>query len=167
MANNVLVSVKNAVIKAGIRIVKVLRYGKHDVQEAEQVAPFGVDSSPVAGMVAVFADTAVNGEAKIVGYVNEEQLADAGETRLYATNAKGVLQTFVWLKNDGTIEVGGTAHNAVRYAPLNAGLQQYNTLLVAELVKVATAITALGGAYVPGVVSVDISAAKIDEIKTM
>src|SRR5690606_8847873 len=97
----------------------------------------------------------------------KDQLAAIGELRLYATDGNGQLQTFVWLKNDGTIELGGNTDNAVRYLPLNTALQGQVTDINAELVKIQTAITGLGGAYAHTPVSIDISGAKIEEIKTL
>lgn len=164
---NVLTTVIKSFIEKGRQIVKVLRYGEHDVQEAEQVAPFGIDSAPVKGMVAVFAETSVSGEPIVVGYMNEDALAQMGETRLFATNADGKLKTFIWLHNDGTMELGGKVDNAVRYMPLNQGLQNYNALIGTELAKIATAIGTLGGAYVVAPPTIDVSASKIIEIKTL
>lgn len=148
------------------RIVKGYAMGTSDVRTAFEASPYGIDSNPIANMRAIYAETAVKGQPVIIGYVNKNQLADVGENRIYATDKDGNLKFYIWQKADGTVEIGGTADNAVRYTPLNTGLQDFITLLQAELVKIAAGITGVGGSYAPGTMSIDISASKIDEIKT-
>lgn len=163
---NVITRVKEIFIEEGRRIIKFIRYGKDDVQEAEQIAPHGIDSHPIKDMVAIYADTTTLGEPVLIGYINEDQLAEMGETRLYSTNANGELQSWIWLKNNGTIEFLGNAHNLVRYLPLSSSLNALTISINTELGKIAAAIGTLGGAYVPGAVSINIADAKIEELKT-
>lgn len=157
-------TISGAVVKAGSRILKIFQYG---IKTADECAPFGDDSSPLEGMTAIFADTGEIGEPVIIGYMNEKQLAEPGEKRIYSLKATGEISFYAWLKNNGTMELGGTADNLVRYAPLNAGLSSHNTQVVAELNKIAVAIGALGGSYVPGLVGMNVSDSKIIEIKTL
>ena len=145
----------------------MLRFGTSDVQEPIQVAPHGIDSNPVKGMKAIYSPTNERGKNIIIGYMNADMLAAVGETRVFATDADGDLKTFIWLKADGSMQLGGSADNAVRYSPLNDGLQDLKTAINAELVKVQTAIVSIGGAYSRVDVSVDITDSKIDEIKTL
>lgn len=149
------------------RIVKVRRFGKNDIQTAKQAVAYGMDSNPIAGMKAIFADTANRKEQVIIGYINVDQLALPGETRMFSTDDEGELQMFLWLKKDGTLWMGGNADNAVRYAPLNTGLQNLVTALQTELGKIAIGVAGGGGSYTPGTLSVDITASKINEIKTL
>lgn len=152
------------VVKGGSRILKVIQYG---AKTADEAAPFGDDSSPLADMIAVYADTGEIGDPVIIGYLNEKQLAAPGEKRLYSLKENGDLSFYAWLKNDGTMELGGNTDNLVRFAPLNTGLAAQNTAINAELAKIALAIGALGGAYAPGSVSLNIANSKIVEIKTL
>ena len=149
------------------RIIKVLRRGKSDVQTSKEIGPFGIDSNPVNGMYAIHAETGIRGKTVIIGYININQIAAIGEMRLYSTDADGALKTYTWLKNDGTIEIGGNDDFMVRYSKLETAFnelkQKFNTF---------------AAAYTPGGPSsvgtppeiqqsnADISQAKIETIKT-
>lgn len=155
--------IRSSIIEAGLRILKVDQWGAKTVQE---ISSFGDDGNPVANMTAVYADTAESGEPVIIGYINENQLAGVGEKRIYSLKSDGTLSTFIWLKDDGTMQLGGIVDNAVRHAALDVALQAQVVKINAELVKIATGIAGAGGAYTPAPISIDTSAAKIDEIKT-
>ena len=147
------------------RIVKFLLRAT-DTQTGKECAPFGVDAGPIKGMQAIYAPTQNRGQSVIMGYINTNQLADVGELHLYSTNSNGTEQFRIKLKNDGNCELGGNADNAVRYSPLNQGLQNHNTQVLTELNKISTAIAALGGTYTVGSVQVNINNAKLTNIKT-
>jgi hypothetical protein len=164
--SNILSRVISSTVEEGWRIVKVLCFGKDDVRTADAVAPYGIDSNPIKDASAVYAPTADMEQAVIIGYLNPSAKAEKGELRLYSTNEAGDEKTYVWLKADGTLLIGGNADNAVRYTPLNAGLQDLKTAINTELGKIQTAITSLGGSYAKLNVSVNISGAKINEVKT-
>lgn len=150
------------------RVIKFLRYGKSDVQTSLQVAPAGIDSSPVKDMFALYGETDEKGKTAVMGYINKQQLAEDGEVRIYSQNSSGDLQTYLWVKKNGTMEFGGAVHNLVRYTPLNAGLQSEVNKINVELGKIAVALNAIvPGSYTVVPVSVDISASKIDELKTL
>lgn len=150
------------------RIVKFLRFGKGDVRTAVETGPFGVDSSPPKGMVAVYAKTDSMEDTVLVGYLNINQLASPGEHRIYSTDENGVLKSWVWLRGDGTIEMLGTADNLVRFSALETAFNQLKD-----------DFNAFANSYVPGGPSsvglpatvnpsmADISGAKIGEIKTL
>jgi len=149
------------------RITKVLKHGKDNVVTGLECAPYGIDSNPIADMRAIYSITEDTGRKVIIGYININQLAGVGETRIYSTDSNGVLKSFIWLKNDGTYQFGGTADNAVRYAPLNTGLQQLVTALQSELALIAAGIATGGGSYTPGTLNLNITGSKINEIKTL
>lgn len=155
--------VKSAIIEGGRRILKVREYG---AKTAVEVAPFGDDSNPIKEMTAIYAQTQENGDRIIIGYINEQQLAAVGEKRLYSIKADGSIGSFVWLKNDGTLELSGSADNAVRYQALDNALQNMVTKINAENLKIQAAITALGGTYVQLPVDVITTPARINEVKT-
>lgn len=150
------------------RVVKYLRLGKSDVQTSLQSACFGIDSNPVKDLVAIYGQTGEKGKTVIIGYLLKGQLTATGETRLYSTDADGALKTFIWLKNDGTIEIGGGTDFMVRYSKLEEAFNELNNKF-----------NAFANAYVPGGPSsvglpaaaqpsnADITQAKIEEIKTI
>lgn len=150
------------------RIPKFKRFGNSDVQTSFESGPYGIDSSPIKDMVAVYSETGEKGKTVIVGYINKNQLADVGETRLFSTDAQGVLKSYAWLKNDGTIEFNGNENNLVRYTPLNSGLEAQKELINIELAKIAAAINAIVPlSYTPTPITIDISTSKVDELKTL
>ena len=141
--------------------IKVLRFGKNDVQTALQVAPAGIDSKPVKNAIAVHSTTGNNGESVILGYIEKHDNTQEGETRIFATDENGVEVFSVFLKRNGTIEIGGNTDNMVRYSTLNTALQTFANNLNDKLT------TAFGSVpYTWPGVSIDVSGAKIDEVKT-
>lgn len=157
-------SFKSFVLTNGRRVLKVVQFG---AKTADECAPFGDDGCPLPNMTAIYAETSEVGEQVIIGYINTKQLAAIGEKRIYSLTADGTLSFYAWLRNNGTMELGGTADNIVRYTPLAEGLEAQNEKLNAELVKIAAAIGALGGSYAIAPVTVDVTGSKVDEIKCL
>lgn len=155
--------VKQWSIEKGKRILKLLQFG---AKTAKVAAPFGDDSNPVKDMTAIFAETTASGEPVVIGYINTNQIAQEGEKRIFSLKEDGNLSTYIWLKNDETMEIGGNVDNAVRFSKLKEGIDAKDLLIVQELAKIATAIGSIGGTYVPGVVDTNIEAAKIKNVKT-
>jgi len=73
---------------------------------------------------------------------------------------------FIQLDSD-FIQLSGDADNAVRFSPLDSNLQNLVTAIQTELGKIATGIAGAGGSYTPGTLNLDLSGAKIEEIKTL
>lgn len=149
------------------RIIKVLRFGKSDVQTSKEIGPFGIDSNPLEGMYAIHAETGTKGKTVIIGYIKPDQLAAVGEMRMYSTDANGALKTYTWLKNDGTIEVGGSDDFMVRYSKLEEAFNE----LKGKFNSFAAAYTPGSSSSVgtPPTISqstADITQAKITSIKT-
>lgn len=147
------------------RVLKFLRKSRN-AETATDASPFGYDGAPIKDMRAIYMASGEKGKDVIVGYLNTNLKAAAGEVRLFSLDANGEQSTLIWLHNNGIIDLGGTADNAVRYAKLNDAVTQHNAQVVAELGKISTAIANLGGAYTPGAVTFNIAQAKITEIKT-
>ena len=160
----------DALVSRGRRSIKALGLGYSSASTAFLAQPFGEDTHPAAaqalGWKAVFMDTANDGEPVCVGFINPTAAAAVGEKRLFSVNGDGEEQFYILLKSNGTAELGGVADNAVRYSALSTGLVNQDSAINAELVKIATAIAGVGGAYTPATVTTNISASKIDEIKT-
>lgn len=157
--------VKENIIKAGKRALKVFEFG---AKTADVVSDFGDDSSPLKDMIAIYGTTSESGDNIIIGYLNSNQISKPGEKRIFSLKEDGSLSFAIYLKNDGTCNIGGETDNMVRYAALNTAIQQQNTDINAELIKIQTAINALApGAYTPTPINIDLSLAKINEIKTL
>lgn len=164
-------------LESAVRFVKFLRMGKSDVQECEQIGPHGIDSNPVKDMVALYAPTLQQGEPVLIGYINKNQIADIGETRIFSTDEDGVEKTAIHLKNDGTMEVGGNTDNMVRYSQIEASVNELKDDLNDLKQVFQTWIPAPndGGAALKGAAAAwfatpiveDITGAKIDEIETL
>ena len=155
--------VRDFLIENGKRILKVQEYG---AKTAKVAANYGDDSQPLKNMTAIYSPTAVNSEPVIIGYINTNQVAKEGEKRIFSQSLDGSLSFAIHLKTDGSCEIGGNVDNAVRFNALQSSLASSDTLLNAELAKIATAIGSLGGVYTVATVATDISSSKINEIKT-
>ena len=163
----------------GRQIIKILGLGKKDVQTANQIAPFGFDSAPVKEMVAIQAPTGVRGESVIVGFIQKDLIATPGESRVFSTNADGVLQIALHLRDNGQMEIGGTGDFLARFDELKAGYDELKGDLNAFITKYNTHIhvttATVGATAVPGVIAptvttevpstASIDSAKIDELE--
>ena len=153
--------VKESIINS-FRSIKVLQFG---AKTADVVAPFGDDSAPLKDMTAIYAETTNVGESIVIGYINKNQIALPGEKRIFSLDSSGNISTYIHLKTDGSMHLGGDTDNVVQYTPLVSGLVANDALINAELTKIATAISTLGGSYVPAPVTTDITLAKVDGVK--
>ncbi len=153
--------------------VKILRLGKSDVQDILEASPYGVDSNPVKGMVAIYAPTSEKGKSIIIGYINKNRLAAVGEVRHFSTDADGVLKFYTWLKANGTLELGGNAKHLARFEELKTGFDQlkndFNTLITLYNAHIhATPSGASSPTVSTGTASTaSIDSSKINEIKTL
>lgn len=160
--------------------VKFLRFGKSDVQECIEASSYGVDSNPIKDMIAIYAPTQESGKNYVIGYLNTNRLAEIGENRLFSTDENGELKAWIWLKNDGKVQILGDTDNMVRYSKLEEAFNQ----LKADHNDLAQKWTAFATAYVPGSPATlgtpptlatstvqpstaNISEAKIDEVQTL
>ena len=153
---------KSVSIEAKQRILKVLQYGP---KTANEVTPFGLDSSPLENYTAIYAETANAGESLIIGYIQKNQIAQQGEARLFSLDSNGLLKAEIFCKADGTIILNGGVNSSIRYEPLNTELQKLKNDINTELLKVQTAITTLGGTYANTPLILDLTTAKSDTIK--
>lgn len=129
-----LVRVISNKIQKARRILKVLRLGGSDVQTGWAIQPFGIDSAPLEDkeMVALYAKTGKRGEQVIVGYINENAIAKAGELRLYSMKS-GSEKTYMYFKEDGTIELNGKADNFVTFTDMKTAFNQLKSELNAHV----------------------------------
>lgn len=158
-----IVKILSAVKKKGKAFVKFTRKGKSDVQETQQMAPFGLDSTPIENMVGLYVSTEHKGEPVLVGYIQPEAITEPGESRLFSTDENGALKYYLHMKKDGTAEFGGVGNFLVKFNELKTAFDafviEYNT---------HTHTGNMGGPTSPPLVtsSASIDAAKHDKIKT-
>jgi hypothetical protein len=151
-------------IDKAFRFVKTVCFGKNDVRESYEAGPYGFDSCPIPGVVAVYMDTVNKGDNVVVGYANANKIALPGESRMYSTDTSGVLKYFVYVQADKiSIGTGTPVNHFTQYEALNMQLTSYmNALNVAITAGVASA----GGAYTPPTTPLDISTSKTTNILT-
>ncbi len=149
-------------IEEGFRTIKVNQYG---AKTADVVQPFGDDSNPIKNMVAVFTETDTDGNPIVIGYFNKDVVAAEGEKRLYSVDSSGNQKAFMWLKNDGQLQLNGSGDNAVRFTPLESELMSVIQKMNTELTKIQVAITSLRGSYSKADISADFSKSKVDNVE--
>lgn len=146
----------------GKRIIKFFEFG---AKTASESMPFGIDSSPIKGMTAIHSQSSNSGESVIIGYINTNQLAESGESRMYSVDQNNVLKAFIWNKKDGKIWLNGNGYSSVRFEPLESALNNQKDLINAELFKIQTAIITLGGTYAKTDVAININSSKSEDVK--
>lgn len=167
---------KTSLDNFGRRIVQALfmggiTNGKGDVRTPLQVAPFGIDSNPTKDKRGLYVTTQTIGKYYTFGYLNTDQMAEPGETRIFSTSTSGQLQAYVWLKSAGNIlELNGDDNWAVKFNELktefNSLKQTVNTN--ASVFNAHTHILALSagtGTAAPSVTQEQSSTANIDNAK--
>lgn len=158
-----LAKVKSSVIESGKRIIKVLQFG---TKTAKEVSPFGFDSSPLDNLTAIYAETTNKDESVIIGYINKNQLAGIGESRMYSLDVDGSLKAYILCDGKGQISLNGNEFSSVRFENLQASLNSQNFLINTELAKIATAINAIvPGSYIPAPVSINVNSSKSNSVK--
>jgi len=113
-------------IVEGLRLIKVIKSGKADTRQAYQSAPHGIESAPAESeeVVALYSYTEKRGEPVIVGYLNKRAVVNAGETKVYSTDAEGEEQIAIKLTADGKIKIAGDSDFAVRFTELEKGFKE-------------------------------------------
>lgn len=159
--------------------IKVLRYGKDDIQTADQYLPWGVDSKPIKNALALYSNTGNRGESVIIGYLINSEMTVEGESALYSTDDDGAVMFYLLLKKDGTAEFGGNSDNLVRYSVLKNEYDKTKGVLDAILnILNGPPITEPGNgapsalqtalkSALTGLQTGDIADSKIEEIKTL
>lgn len=161
---NIISSIKEAKNRLTL---KYQRLGKDDVQESFCASPHGIDSNPPKKKVAVYCKTGDMSSQVLLGYIDENSKSLPGELRIYSTDENGSEKNYIYLKQNGDIEIGGDDDNMVRYSALNTSLQSQVNSINTELNKIAIAINGIvPGAYVPIPISLNLTSARIDQIKT-
>lgn len=110
--------ISTSIDSANRRLVKFFRFGKDDVQEVLSASCVGDDSPPIENLRGIYVQTSQVGTPVLVGYINDNQLAQPGEKRIFATDQNGDVILHFYLKTNGEIELGGTGNYAVKFNEL-------------------------------------------------
>lgn len=135
-----------------------------DIQTVEYVSLPGQDENPINGSRVFILEV---GDGYLIGFAINDGVAPAmatGEKRLYSQSDAGDIQAFIKLLKTGIIEINGDADFAVRFQKLQDKL----TLLEAQLLAHVHPGVTSGGASTgvsATVFDIDISTAKVDEVK--
>jgi phage gp45-like len=131
---------------------------KDDIQTIEYVSLPGQDENPVDGSRIIIFEISPSYRVAIAVDEGVTPEMDEGEKRIYALSGSSVVSMIKLLKT-GIIEINGNGDFAVRWTALNTALQTFVTSLNAALA------TKEDGAGSPGALTLDLSSAKIEEIK--
>ena len=159
--------ISTAIVK-GLLKVKVLGLGSSDVKTVFNLLPFGIDSNPSKDYRAIYADTGINGEKVLLGVLNKQILAEAGEIRIFS-EIEGEIATFIHLKKNGKIELGGDSNFIAKFNELKTGFDQLKGDLNSHIQNynshVHPGVTAGGASTAVTVSTSTESEADIDEAK--
>ena len=153
---------KSSSIEQGKRILKVFQFG---AKTAKESSPFGFDSSAPENWTAIFGETSNKGESVIIGYINKNQLAEVGSSRMYALGSSGEVVGYVHSRASGVLELNGSAYSGVRFQNLKIATDQADSLINAEFAKIAVSIAALGGSYIVAPVSTNLTSTESQTVK--
>lgn len=143
------------------RILLQVEMLEDDIRTVELMPGSGEDYNPAIGSRVFVADAEESSQIGIETTDNLEPETDPGEKEIYSTdNPVTTKLARLKLNSAGEIELNGNADNAVRWSELNTALQ---TLVTAINAALATKDDGSGSA---GTLTLDLSLAKIDEVKT-
>lgn len=140
-------------------MLQVQLTGPDDIQTVEYVPLPGTDANPINGSK-VFVMPVAN--SYLIAFGADDGVTpstDMGENFLYSVDDTGTVAALIKLLKSGIIEINGDADFAVRFDALDTAIQTFVTSLNALF---ATKADASGAA---GTLTLDISGAKVDEVK--
>jgi hypothetical protein len=126
-----------------------------DIQTVEYVPLPGQDENPINNTKVFILEVGPGYKIAIGADDGVTPTAEVGDKFLYSVDSAGAIQAILKLLSSGIIEVNGNDDFAIRFTALDTALQTMLTALNADIV-------AAGGA---GSTTLDISGAKVDEVK--
>lgn len=153
---------KSSSIEQGKRILKVFQFG---AKTAKEVSPFGFDGCAPENWTAIYGETSNKGESVVIGYINKNQLSEVGGSRMYALGSSGEVVGYVYARASGVLELNGNEFSGVRFQNLVQAINAQNSLINAELSKIAVSIGALGGSYIVSNVTTNLTSSESATVK--
>jgi len=129
-----------------------------DIQTIELMNPAGDDSIPVNGSKVAILQVSSSYKIAIAQNDNITPIVGAGEKMIYS-QAGDVIKAFTKWLDTGIIEINGNNDFAVRFNALQSAINTFIGLLNTAL------STKLDGGGAAGTLTLDISSAKVDEVK--
>lgn len=147
-----LLSVLSTSLDTAKRLVAKVWNGKSDTRTAKQYGPYGFESNPIKGMIAIYSRTELDGSEAIIGYLNKNCTTGLGESRVFSTDENGAFKFGIWLKSDGTALIGTseTPGSYTNFAVKYNELKQENDKLKSTVDSLVQKWNAFCAAYVPG-----------------
>ena len=156
--------INSSTIEAGKRILKVIGIGG-SAYTAKESYPFGFDSVPPKGYTALYSDTSNRDESVIIGYINKNQLAEVGGSRMFAVGESGDVSGFLYARASGVLELNGSDYSAVRFQELKTQIDLLQTQINSQWPLIASGIATGGGSYTPTNVDIDLASAESETVK--
>lgn len=153
----------SSIIEKGKRIIKAITIG--GATTAKEVYPFGFDSQPPENWTAIYSDTSNKDESVIIGYINKNQLAEVGGSRMYALDSSGEVSGFLYARASGVLELNGSDYSAVRFQELKTQIDLLQSQINSQWPLIASGIATGGGSYTPTNVSIDLSNSESQTVK--
>jgi hypothetical protein len=156
---------KNRDSENNVRMLQLELTEPGDVQGAQLMTFSGDDNSPPEGTKVTIIEISPSYKIAVASEDQIEPSVATGERKLYSQK-NNAIEAFIYLKNDGKIQLNGTGDNAVRFKALETAFNELQGKW-----------NAFAAAYVPGGPTVvglppsagsstgDISLAKIDELE--
>lgn len=137
------------------------------VYTAKEVSPFGFDSSAPEGWTkAIYVETSNKDESVVIGYINKNQVAGVGESRMYSVDDTGVVKAYLLCDAQGRINLNGNGFSAIRFQNLKNATDPGRPIDKCRIAKISFAIGLLGGSYTVAPVSTDLTNSESPDVKS-
>lgn len=139
-------------------LLQVRLTNQDDIQTIQYINPAGEDSNPAIGSQVIILELGAAFRIAVAVVDKIEPQMDSGEKKIYSQE-NDAIKAFIDLLASGIINLNGNADFAVRFNALETAIQQLVT-------DINTALAGkLDGAGSAGTLTVDISSAKVEEVK--
>lgn len=149
---------KNKNSSEDVVLLQVRLRDDKDIQTIEYMTPPGDDSIPPNGAKVIILQVSPSYKVAIANRDKITPTVGAGEKMIYS-QASDAVAAFIKLLNTGIIELNGNSDFAVRFNALQSAINTFIGLLNTAL------STKLDGGGAAGTLTLDISSAKVNEVK--